>query len=440
MVELIIQIANGANDYVNSSYIQVTKQPKLATDLENVDLESLDEIEYLPYTIANIGAAELQVELVNASNKAMDISDENSYLRIPDSEDFSDLNEMSIAFWMKTIPNNNLGFAVSKGASLVNSSFIIAPLSTSSFNYYVWDAEGNRHFKVINADLSYEKWNHVCLSVSETEIDVYFNGELVSSEPFTSPVWNSEEDIYVGCDKNENFQFDGYIDELAFYNQALTEQQVQERMQNTFHGDASGLISYYRLDDQYFISDMLEENNAINVGDVDFQAQGPNITTWMGAEQYSFQIAPYETVETNLVFNPFSYEMPNYESELHILSNAVNMEELIVPVQWDNSVSNEAEQLPVAKKQLDIYPNPFNPETQLRFSLEQSQQVSLEIYNIKGRKVKSLIKDAELSAGNYSFTWKGYDNSNQKVGSGVYFAVMKTNLNGVATQKMLLLK
>lgn len=66
------------------------------------------------------------------------------------------------------------------------------------------------------------------------------------------------------------------------------------------------------------------------------------------------------------------------------------------------------------------YPNPFNPETTIGFEIPKSSFVTLNIYNIKGELVNTLVAE-ELSASNYSFVWNGLNNSGIQVGSGLYF-------------------
>jgi len=70
-------------------------------------------------------------------------------------------------------------------------------------------------------------------------------------------------------------------------------------------------------------------------------------------------------------------------------------------------------------------PNPFNPETKIKFYLNVPDHVSLEIYNIKGQLVKTLVKNY-LPAGEHSFIWKGKDEKGNQVSSGIYFYNLKT--------------
>ncbi len=85
------------------------------------------------------------------------------------------------------------------------------------------------------------------------------------------------------------------------------------------------------------------------------------------------------------------------------------------------------------------YPNPFNPETTISFSVVQtSSLVNLEIYNLKGQKIKTLVNEV-LSAGSHSVVWNGTDDKGKSVASGVYLYKMRTG-NYVSSKKMILMK
>ena len=80
------------------------------------------------------------------------------------------------------------------------------------------------------------------------------------------------------------------------------------------------------------------------------------------------------------------------------------------------------------------YPNPFNPQTTITYSLNHSGIVNLDIYNILGRKVETLVNEMK-TPGNYSVQWNGQDFS-----SGEYFYRIQLGDSKVLTQKMLLMK
>jgi hypothetical protein len=84
------------------------------------------------------------------------------------------------------------------------------------------------------------------------------------------------------------------------------------------------------------------------------------------------------------------------------------------------------------------YPNPFNPTTKIEFTLTKSGFVSLEIYDVLGRKVRTLVSE-KLSAGYKSVIWDGKNDAGDEVASGVYFYQLKVG-DFSEPKKMLLLK
>ncbi|MDD2313180.1 MAG: FlgD immunoglobulin-like domain containing protein [Petrimonas sp.] len=84
------------------------------------------------------------------------------------------------------------------------------------------------------------------------------------------------------------------------------------------------------------------------------------------------------------------------------------------------------------------YPNPFNPTTIIAYSLPEDSKVRLDIYNIKGQLVKSLV-NAEMPAGLHSVVWNGRDMNNKAVASGVYFYRVSSP-KATQTKRMLLMK
>jgi PKD repeat protein len=82
---------------------------------------------------------------------------------------------------------------------------------------------------------------------------------------------------------------------------------------------------------------------------------------------------------------------------------------------------------------LSNHPNPFNPSTVLSFGLPQDSYVRLDIYNIIGQRVETLVNE-HLSAGSYSYEWDG-----SNVASGIYLYRLTTD-EFVATKKMVLMK
>jgi hypothetical protein len=84
------------------------------------------------------------------------------------------------------------------------------------------------------------------------------------------------------------------------------------------------------------------------------------------------------------------------------------------------------------------YPNPFNPETTIAFSLTQAGHVTIDIFNIQGQKVKTIV-DSDFEAGIHKVVWNGRDNKDREVSSGNYLIKMQHN-DEITVSKILLLK
>ena len=102
--------------------------------------------------------------------------------------------------------------------------------------------------------------------------------------------------------------------------------------------------------------------------------------------------------------------------------------------------SNDADDMIPNKSQLlGNYPNPFNPKTEISFQISEVSNVTVDIYNVRGEKVKSLVNDI-LTPATYSYIWDGTDNQQNSVGSGVYFYTLSLDGKIVGQQKMVLMK
>ena len=84
------------------------------------------------------------------------------------------------------------------------------------------------------------------------------------------------------------------------------------------------------------------------------------------------------------------------------------------------------------------YPNPFGASTRIRFDLREAATVSLEIFDVQGRRVASMER-APYSPGQHTFTWDGTDTNGRSVASGVYLYTLTVG-DVAETRKMLLVR
>ncbi len=84
-------------------------------------------------------------------------------------------------------------------------------------------------------------------------------------------------------------------------------------------------------------------------------------------------------------------------------------------------------------------PNPFNPVTRIGFSLAQDSHVVIEVFNVRGQRVK-LLTDDLLKSGGHDVTWQGDDDAGNIVSSSIYFYRMKVDGKPVGVKKMMMMK
>jgi hypothetical protein len=76
--------------------------------------------------------------------------------------------------------------------------------------------------------------------------------------------------------------------------------------------------------------------------------------------------------------------------------------------------------LPEEFSLLPNYPNPFNPETTIRYELPETSEVTMKVYTLLGKEIRTLVNKIQ-NAGRYRVTWNGMDQDGRRVSSGIYF-------------------
>jgi hypothetical protein len=120
-----------------------------------------------------------------------------------------------------------------------------------------------------------------------------------------------------------------------------------------------------------------------------------------------------------------------------------------------DGVSDDDETIAAINTRLyENYPNPFNPETLIRFNvgaistsstknghgdMSSTRAVTLSVFNIRGQLVRRLVDD-EFAPGEYSVVWNGFDDTGRAMSSGIYFYKMTTSDGYNSVRKMILLK
>jgi hypothetical protein len=157
---------------------------------------------------------------------------------------------------------------------------------------------------------------------------------------------------------------------------------------------------------------------------------GDVVATTNDSGAYSMQV---EEGTYTLVASHPNYNTETVENVIVYANQTTTQNFIMTAVDNDDNA-----QIPVATSLNGNYPNPFNPETTISFSLKEPAMVSIQIFNVQGKLVNTLVNE-DMTAGNYTVIWDGKDSGGRNVASGVYYYRMIAGKYS-STRKMIMLK
>lgn len=196
-------------------------------------------------------------------------------------------------------------------------------------------------------------------------------------------------------------------------------------------GDSATMIPNFNGASQAFIDDAGTGNTIINEP-IQF-TKGPSVPTDVVTTFYADPntTVPFDTASGLDFSYPTTATSYTAGSDGKPLG-AVNWFGMVLGVKKDKAP------VPGGYELFANYPNPFNPSTNIKYSIPKETRVVLTIYNIVGQKIATLVNEVQ-EGGTYTSVWNGKSDNGIKVSSGFYLYRLETD-NFTATKKMVLLK
>jgi hypothetical protein len=116
-----------------------------------------------------------------------------------------------------------------------------------------------------------------------------------------------------------------------------------------------------------------------------------------------------------------------------MIINAMRIEGTVTEILFDVTAVPEPGQF---NDLIDAFPNPFNGSVVLRYSVSERSDVALQIYNARGRRIRTLI-DSRREPGVYEIIWNGRDDDGRELPAGLYVGRLNT---GRATRVVKIIK
>ncbi len=223
------------------------------------------------------------------------------------------------------------------------------------------------------------EWTHVACTYDGDSIIAYINGESISSKAYSADIFSNNNPLYLGVWYLNNgvYSFIGIMDEIRVWNYARSKTEIQSAMNIGLSDSDSGLVGYWKFDEGVGNT----TGDGSGSGNTGSLVNGPQ---WVSSNITS--IGAYPNISPN---------------EIILYGN---------------------------------YPNPFNPQTTIRYQLQKSDKVNLAVFDNTGKKIIQLVNQPQ-SAGLHSVR---FDASN--LSSGVYFYKLSTTTGFVQSRKMVVLR
>lgn len=166
---------------------------------------------------------------------------------------------------------------------------------------------------------------------------------------------------------------------------------------------------------------LVETMELSNIGGMSMDYDITESVDWLLMDPVSGTLSAGSSEDIELTFDTADMIAGNYSVDLIINDNR---EETIIPIELTVTGTNTQNDITgLETKLLGNYPNPFNPETTIKYNLKNSSDVTLTIYNVKGQLVRTLVNSSQI-AGIHSTVWNGKDTNGRNVSSGIYFSTL----------------
>jgi len=162
---------------------------------------------------------------------------------------------------------------------------------------------------------------------------------------------------------------------------------------------------------------------------------------WLDILMPEGAVAPGDSVAATALLDPALLQEGVHQASVQMASNdPTGPHTLPVTLIYGDGTSAVQTHGPQTRaRHLSNHPNPFNPQTLLRFELARPGPVDLCVYDLKGRLVRRL-REGEMAAGSHEVLWDGRDSRGQETGSGQYLARLVRPGQAPLTRKLLLVR
>ncbi|MFA6541367.1 MAG: FG-GAP-like repeat-containing protein [Bacteroidota bacterium] len=300
--------------------------------------------------------------------------------------------------------------------------------------YFPWYG-GTNYLGHVNV-IDYKSGDDVLIADSTHSFDIGVASKNSSDEPISNFMGivgdldrNGKNELIIGSAYPSNvvaFEYQsGKITDPSSYTRKVYYTGENDIYASVTYTDSAGIIDTTTTVGEGFVSKMSQMVDIDGDGKFEivlpYQALTDSATyTW---EKYNADSTKFYTDSTKKITNPKKWAFRLLETDI---AGSVENKEMTVITPDDYQLKQN-------------YPNPFNPTTNINFVLPLNKRVTVKIYDMLGKEVRTLINNEEYAKGAHSVMWNARDNAGRQVASGAYIYKMTAG-NVEKSMKLMLLK
>ncbi len=180
------------------------------------------------HTASTYGNATYSSDSPFAQGQSMYFDGNDDYLIVSDHNDFDFTKSFTIAMWIKPT-RSGIAILLDKWASPYAYE---VQLNDDRLGPWVWTDIGY-YGAYIPSGITLNEWQHIAYTFDGTYLSTYKNGSYTGHTNASGSINVTSTSIFIGSQRSGNYEFQGYMDDITMYNEALTEGQIRDLFMNT---------------------------------------------------------------------------------------------------------------------------------------------------------------------------------------------------------------
>jgi len=380
---------------------------------------------------------------------SLDFNGTNAYIDIASPHGILGAGDRTVSMWINptSLGTEAGSFFICSRDEVLNGFAILYVDATEEIAIDHGSAGTHRVYTGYKPPL--DEWTHIAFTFDQSvpEITFFVNGNYEGT--FTNDSLGDIEPthpIRIGAaqatDPDPRFFFDGLIDDVRIYDRALSETDIQTMYTDTLPVELSSFTAIVTADMTVQVQ-WTAETETNMLGYHVYRAESNNLSD---AVRISGSIIPAANTSTEQHYTYVDEEvLAGKEYFYWLQSNDLDLTyQFHGPITVFVDEQGEPGTIPgvdLVTTLKSAYPNPFNPGTNVSFSLAEAANVTVTIYNNKGQLVRTLVDGRDYAKGdNHVEYWDGRDSRGTDVASGIYYTIMRTDDGFTMSRKMILMK